>query len=488
MRPERQDVSKKKGMFDNLEGRLIGEITILYPIETPEGIANSNRAQYYWAQCSCGKEYAVSARTLKRKKRSNSDEYGATACKDCAHKLRIAKFRTPHGLSRDRIYKLWTSMKARCAEENGRLLHGGRGIRVCEEWNREGKEGFLSFYAWSMDNNYQDDLTLDRIDVNGNYEPGNCQWVTVQEQNYNKQNTIYIDTNGEKTSLSQYYYSEPDRLVPYQVVSNRFRQGWTLEEIFTTPFGERRDGKGSILKKEKIEVPVIKPEPAPISPKRKDWSGAQLGLLDILYPIATPDYIKDKYNPDQFFWARCICGKEYIISHHTIMKKVFACKSCTMKEVGKMYYKPNRKARKRLNKIWSGMKRRCSPEHGHLEYGARGIKVCDEWLQDFPEGFEAFYGWSLTNGYEDNLTLERLDVNGNYCPENCKWISREDQDLNKRNTVYMEYKGEQTPLAQIHRELDSIIPYDVVYNRYNQGWSVERIFSTPYVPKKKGVD
>lgn len=481
MRPERQDISKKKSLFDNLEGRKIGEITILYPIDTPEGIANSNRAQYYWAQCSCGKEWAISSRTLKRQKRSNPNEYGATACKNCAHKLRIAKFKTPHGLSQKRIYRVWLSMKGRCSEENGSLCHGARGITVCEEWAQEGEDGFLPFYNWSVNNGYTDELTLDRIDVNGPYSPENCRWVTVQEQNYNKRNTLYVEINGERTSLSQHYYSEPDRIVPYSVIVSRFKQGWTLEEMFSIPYGYRRDGK-SILKKEKAESPVNKPEPAPISPRRKDWTGTKLGQIDILYPIAVPEHAQ-RYNPDQFFWARCSCGKEYAISHHTIMKGVSACKGCTMKEVGKMYYKPNRKARKRLNKIWLDMNRRCSPENGHLDYGARGIVVCEEWRQDSSQGFETFYEWALVSGYVDKLSLDRMDVNGNYCPENCTWINKEEQSYNKRNTVYVVYQGEKVSLAKLHKKLNPSLPYTTVYSRHNNGWNVEDIFFTPLTDK-----
>ncbi len=475
MRPERQEITKKR-KFGSLEGQQFGEITILYPIETPEHVGKTNTNQYYWAKCSCGAEWAISDRTIKR---NTGGRTGARACSECTHKVGASK-RIHHGHSRDRIYRIWVSMKARCSEESGALCHGGRGIFVCEGWRQEGEDGFIPFYDWAIANGYDEDLTLDRRDNDGPYSPENCQWVTVQEQNYNKRNTLYVEVDGEKVSLSRYYYSEPDRIVPYSVVVSRFKSGWTLEEAFTLPYGERRDGRGSILKKEKIEVPLTRPEPAPISPRRRDWTGAQLGQIDILYPIATPEYIKDKYNPDQFFWARCTCGKEYIISHHTIMKKVFACKSCTMKEVGKMYYKPNRKARKRLNKIWLDMNRRCSPEKGTQDYYMRGIRVCEEWRQGSPESFESFYTWALANSYAQDLTLERLDVNGNYCPENCTWVTREGQLHNKRNTIYVEYEGEQVSLAKLHKLLNPSLPYTTVYSRYNHGWSVEKIFSTPH--------
>lgn len=475
MRPERLDISKKR-KFDNMEGRQYGEITILYPIATPNHVGKENKNQYYWAQCSCGKEWAISSRTIKRNKGGRS---GARACAECTYKIGAEK-RTLYTPEQGRIYKLWISMKGRCSKDNGALCHGARGIYVCDEWNQEGQEGFNSFYTWALNHGYQDNLTLDRKDVNGPYSPENCHWITKTEQNYNKRNTLYVEINGEKTSLSKYYYSESNRIVPYQTVANRYRQGWTLEEMFSIPYGQRRDGRQTKIKKDP-PIPQIKPEPSAISPRRKDWTGAQLGQIDILYPIAVPDHAQ-RYNPDQFFWARCTCGKEYAISHHTIMKKVFACKSCTMKEVGKRYYKPNRKARKRLNKIWLGINKRCSSEE--LDYGSRGITVCEEWRPPHSKGFENFYSWAIDNGYSNSLTLERLNVNGNYEPDNCTWITKEEQNFNKRNTIYVEYEGIKKALCQIHKDLKSSLPYSTIYSRYNRGWDIERIFSTPY--KNKG--
>lgn len=477
MRPERQDISKKR-KFDNLEGRQFGEITILYPINTPEHVGKTNTNQYYWAKCSCGKEWAIAGRTIRR---NTGGRTGARACSECTHKIGGEK-RVQHGLSYDRLYRIWVSMKARCNEEKGALSHGIRGISVHRDWYKEGEEGFLSFYNWAMENGYKEELTLDRKDVNGPYSPENCQWVSAQAQNYNKRNSLYIEIDGKKVSLSQYYYSEPNRLVPYSVINNRFRNGWTLEEMFSTPYGHRKDGSPFQPKKE--SPAEIKPSPAPISKHRKNWTGANLGKLQILYPIAPPSHVKQT-NPDQFFWARCSCGKEYAISHHTIMKKVFACKSCTMKEVGKRYQHSNRKVRKRLNKIWLDMNRRCSPA-GSRDYYGRGILVCEEWRQSNPRGFEQFYEWAVANYYVHGFTLERIDVNGNYEPVNCTWVPKEDQDLNKRNTIYIEYQGEQVPLVKLHRDLKSTLPYTTIYSRYNQGWSAEKIFSTPYQHKKKG--
>lgn len=476
MRPERLDVSKKR-KFDNLEGRQFGEITILYPIATPDHVGKANKNQYYWAQCSCGKEWAISSRTLKR---STGGRTGAKACAECSHKVGGAK-RIQHGHSRDRIYKIWTSMKSRCSEKWATNTHGARGIYVCDKWNKDGEEGFLPFYEWSIANGYQENLTLERLDVDGPYSPENCTWATVAEQNRNKRNNLRIEVNGETVTLSQYYYSKPGRQIPYSVAAMRYRNGWTLEEIFSIPHGGKRKG-GSIFptKPKKEKVPLVRPKKMYLSERQRDWSGVQVGEVTVLYPIHTPDHVKSGSNR-QYFWAMCSCGKEYAISHHTLKKNVLACRECSRLIVGARYHVPDRKRNKRLRKIWLDMKRRCR-EDGMLNYRDRGIRVCPVWYNDFYE----FYTWATNNGYDHHLTLDRIDVNGNYCPENCRWTTVQEQGFNKTNTVYVEYKGETWSLAKLWRTLDNNLSYDTVYSRYNSGWDTERIFSTPYKPKNKG--
>lgn len=90
----------------------------------------------------------------------------------------------------------------------------------------------------------------------------------------------------------------------------------------------------------------------------------------------------------------------------------------------------------RLYRIWSNMKNRCmnNKMRGYEYYGGRGISVCKEWLS-----FNCFSCWALSNGYNDTLTLDRINVNGNYCPENCRFVSMEVQSKNKRNNLY--YNG-----------------------------------------------
>jgi hypothetical protein len=115
--------------------------------------------------------------------------------------------------------------------------------------------------------------------------------------------------------------------------------------------------------------------------------------------------------------------------------------------------------------VWHGMNGRCHyPKHKHYKnYGGRGISVCEEWKEFIP-----FYEWAVANGYQENLTLDRIDVNGNYCPENCRWVDRFVQNNNKRGNRYIEFEGKKQTLTQWAKEL-GIKPNSLIYRISNHG-------------------
>ena len=119
----------------------------------------------------------------------------------CGCLKKISQSKT-HGLSNSRIFHVWTGMKERCYNKNypKYKLYGARGIVVCDEW----KDDFMTFYNWAMDNGYKEGLTIDRIDVNGNYDPSNCRWTDIKTQNRNRRNTPYYTINNETKSLAEW--------------------------------------------------------------------------------------------------------------------------------------------------------------------------------------------------------------------------------------------------------------------------------------------
>lgn len=113
----------------------------------------------------------------------------------------------------------WHGMKSRCNDTNN-PNYGGRGIKVCDEWNNS-EYGFLAFYTWSITHGYREGLTIDRIDVNGNYEPNNCRYITMVEQQYNKRNTVWVWYNNKCIQLNKYCHLKGFDNSHYQSLRNK---------------------------------------------------------------------------------------------------------------------------------------------------------------------------------------------------------------------------------------------------------------------------
>ena len=134
----------------------------------------------------------------------------------------------PHyidGRSNTRLYRIWVNMKTRCYNINASNYerYGGRGITICDEW----KNDFAAFYNWAMSNGYSDDLTIDRINNNGNYEPLNCRWASYSDQNKNKNNTPIYSYNGVSFHQYEVYELFGVKRTTFQA---RIKRGLTVEQ------------------------------------------------------------------------------------------------------------------------------------------------------------------------------------------------------------------------------------------------------------------
>lgn len=207
------------------------------------------------------------------------------------------------------------------------------------------------------------------------------------------------------------------------------------------------------------------------------WIGKKFGKLTVI------GFERKKKAGQGWNWkVICDCGKEKTVNPTDVKNgKTRSC-GCLHDELCKQRaskFKHNVYEYRRLYGIYNGIKRRCysEKEPRYKDYGGRGIAMCDEWMNP-EDGFDKFADWSISNGYQDELTIERISVNGDYCPENCCWITRKAQACNKRDTRWVDYKGEHIRLIALCDHLG--LRYDTIHDRiYKRGWSVEKAIETP---------
>lgn len=188
-------------------GKKFGRLTVLE--ELPE---RKHRRKVYKCQCDCGNITNITGSQLRS---------GAIKSCGCIKgiKRRGYKYNYP------RLYNIWQQMKMRCYNKKRKYYddYGGRGIRICDEWLNDNTE----FFDWAINNGYQDDLTIDRINVNGNYEPSNCRWATLEQQANNTRNNVLLTYNGKVQTIAQW---SNELHVPYSTLYNRHMRGYSDKE------------------------------------------------------------------------------------------------------------------------------------------------------------------------------------------------------------------------------------------------------------------
>lgn len=203
-------------------------------------------------------------------------------------------------MKRDKLYETWLNIKARCFNLNNPRFsnYGGRGIIVCDEW----KNDFLSFKNWALHNGFSNVLTLDRIDVNGNYEPGNCRWISNKQQQNNRRDNIFLTYNSKTQTLAE--WSE-EIGIPYKTLQGRLNKGMSIEMALTTP----------------------------IKPKIRDLKGKKFGRLLVVSLAYT--------NPKAYWNCVCDCGSKKIVKGDSLVSGMTKSCGCIQKEM----------ARERMSKL-----------------------------------------------------------------------------------------------------------------------------------------
>lgn len=207
--------------FKDLTGQRFGRLTVVYRVEdyiSPKGYAIPK----WECVCDCGNKLEARGDKLKS---------GTLKSCGCLHKRTIKKrVNQKHGMSNTRLYRIYKEMYGRCYSPKCPAYqdYGGRGIKICQEW----LDDFMNFYNWAITNGYRDDLTIDRINNDGNYEPSNCRWATAKEQARNTRNTVFLTYKGETKSVPEWAEIIG---ISKDTLTYRKRAGWSDKECIEIP-------------------------------------------------------------------------------------------------------------------------------------------------------------------------------------------------------------------------------------------------------------
>ena len=202
-------------MKKDITGQRFGRLIAI----KPNGTQGNNTK--WLCKCDCGNFKTTNISSLTR---------GLCKSCGCLRKENTASMFKKHGYRNTKLYAVYCTMKARCYNPNSEQYkyYGANGVRIYNEWLAD----FKTFYDWSIENGYKEGLSIDRIDVNGNYEPSNCRWVDIVSQANNKTNNIVITHNGETHTIAEW---SDITGISYTALYQRIMvHKWSVEKAFST--------------------------------------------------------------------------------------------------------------------------------------------------------------------------------------------------------------------------------------------------------------
>ena len=205
----------------DLTGQKYGRLTVLERAEKTKG------GKICWlCRCDCGNERIIESGNLVS---------GASKSCGCLNKERTIEVSTTHGMCHSKIYQTWCGIKARCYNPNNKYYkdYGGRGISIYPAWI----DDFQAFYDYvsALEHYGEDGYTLDRINNDGNYEPGNLRWATQKEQHRNTRKNVFVEYKGEQMTLTE---AAERSGINYGTLQKRIKLGWAMEDLFR-PIGSK---------------------------------------------------------------------------------------------------------------------------------------------------------------------------------------------------------------------------------------------------------
>lgn len=207
---------------------------------------------------------------------------------------------------------------------------------------------------------------------------------------------------------------------------------------------------------------------------KENLVGRRFGKLVVIKQVE--DYITPSGIHVAQWLCQCDCGKTTIVLGGSLKRNHTKSCGCLIAEKAKETFATHHGSYDKLYRVRLQIIDRCynTKNKRYKDYGGRGIKVCEEWLNNY----EAFKEWAINTGYKEGLSIDRKNNDGNYCPENCRWVTSKIQSNNIRSNHYVEYNGKRQTVAEWADELG--INYDTLFGRlFTKKWDVEKALSTP---------